>query len=283
LDDRITKCISCEGKNLKYYAENKTLKLPIYICQDCQLHTTGTSQKQLESVLENFYEEDFWDITRDSGLNDSHSDAYSIGRKRLFTSQFKYIKKFLKKDFNILEIGSGHGETLIEFEKLNFKITGIEPDLKNVAHLKKILKKSKIIQSSIEELNIDEKFNLIWMSHVFEHLADPISFLKNIQKNMNHDSILFLEVPSVTKKNDYRKFTTNPHAYNFSGISLKNILQKTGYQIIMQDYFGPPTKFNGLINKIHKSLFKKDFYQFYPKMRLNLETGEDVRVIVKKQ
>ncbi len=150
MDDRITKCISCEGKNLKYYAENKTLKLPIYICQDCQLHTTGTSQKQLESVLENFYEEDFWDITRDSGLNDSHSDAYSIGRKRLFTSQFKYIKKFLKKDFNILEIGSGHGETLIEFEKLNFKITGIEPDLKNVAHLKKILKKSKIIQSSIE-------------------------------------------------------------------------------------------------------------------------------------
>jgi len=281
LDDRIQKCLSCDGQNLKYYAENKTLKLPIYICQDCKLHTTGTSQKQLESILENFYDEEFWDKSRDSGLNDSHSDAYSVGRKRLFTSQLKYIKKFLKNDFSILEIGSGHGETLIEFEKLNFKITGIEPDSKNVTHLKKILKRSKIIQSSIEELNINEKFDLIWMSHVFEHLSDPISFLKNIQKNMNYNSILFIEVPSVTKKNDYRKFTSSPHAYNFSGISLQNLLQKTGYKIIMQDYFGPPTKINGLINKIHNSLFKKEFYQFYPKMRLNSETGEDIRTIVK--
>ena len=49
----------------------------------------------------------------------------------------------------------------------------------------------------------------------------------------------------------------------------------------MQDYFGPPTKINGLINKIHNSLFKKEFYQFYPKMRLNSETGEDIRTIVK--
>lgn len=281
MNDRIKKCISCDGINLKYYTENKTLKLPIYICQDCQLHTTGTSQKQLELVLKNFYEEEFWDVNRDFGLNDSHTDAYSIGRKRLFSSQLKYIKNFLKKDFNILEIGSGHGEALIEFEKLNFKVTGIEPDLKNVTHLKKLLKKSKIIQSNIEDFNIDEKFDLIWMSHVFEHLPDPISFLKNIQKNMNSDSILFIEVPSVTKKNDYRHFTSAPHAYNYSGNSIENLLQKTGYKIISHDYFGPPTKVKGLVNKIHKSLFKKDFYQFYPKIRLNSETGEDMRLIAR--
>lgn len=283
MNDRISKCISCDSTNLKYYAENQTLKLPIYICQDCQLHTIGTSQKQLESILENFYEEEFWDEQRDYGLVDSHTDAYSIGRKRLFTSQFKYIQKFLKKDFNILEIGSGHGETLIEFEKLNFKVTGIEPDTKNITHLKKILKKSRVIQSSIEDFNIDEKFDLIWMSHVFEHLPDPISFLKNIQKNMNSDSILFIEVPSVTKKNDYRTFTIVPHAYNYSGTSLQNLFQKTGYKIISHDYFGPPTKVNGLFNKIHKSLLKNDFYQFYPKIRLNSETGEDMRLIVRKK
>ena len=281
MNDRISKCISCDSINLKYYAENQTLKLPIYICQDCQLHTIGTSQKQLESILENFYEEEFWDEQRDYGLVDSHTDAYSIGRKRLFTSQFQYIQKFLKKDFNILEIGSGHGETLIEFEKLNFKITGIEPDLKNVTHLKKILRNSKVIQSNIEDFNIDEKFDLIWMSHVFEHLPDPILFLENIQKNMKPESILFIEVPSVTKKNDYRTFTIVPHAYNYSGNSLQNLLQKTGYKIISHDYFGPPTKVNGLVNKIHKSLFKKNFYPFYPKIRLNSETGEDMRFLVK--
>ena len=182
MSNRISQCISCGGTNFKYYAENKTLKVPIHICQNCKLHVAGESQKQLDDILKKFYEKDYWDITRNEGLDDSHSNHYSVGRKRIFLSQIKYVKKFLTKNSKVLEIGSGNGETLIELEKLNFQTTGIEPDLKNVEHLRKILKKSKIIQSNIENLDIDEKFDFIWMSHVFEHLSDPISFLNNIKK-----------------------------------------------------------------------------------------------------
>ena len=279
MSNRISQCISCGGTNFKYYAENITLKVPIHICQNCKLHVTGESQKQLDDILKKFYEKDYWDITRNEGLDDSHSNHYSVGRKRMFLSQIKYVKKFLTKNSKVLEIGSGNGETLIELEKLNFQTTGIEPDLKNVEHLRKILKKSKIIQSNIENLDIDEKFDFIWMSHVFEHLSDPISFLNNIKKNTNKNYFLFIEVPNVTKKNDWRTFTVVPHAYNYSGTALQNILQKTGYKIISCDYFGPPTKLNGGINKISTKIFKKDFYPFYPKMLLNADTGEDIRII----
>ena len=279
MSDRISQCISCGSTNFKYYAENKTLKVPIHICQNCKLHVAGESQKQLDDILKKFYEKDYWDITRNEGLDDSHSNHYSVGRKRIFLSQIKYVKKFLTKNSKVLEIGSGNGETLIELEKLNFQTTGIEPDLKNVEHLRKILKKSKIIQSNIENLDIDEKFDFIWMSHVFEHLSDPISFLNNIKKNTNKNYFLFIEVPNVTKKNDWRTFTVVPHAYNYSGTALQNILQKTGYKIISCDYFGPPTKLNGGINKISSKIFKKDFYPFYPKMLLNADTGEDIRII----
>ena len=279
MSNRISQCISCGGTNFKYYAENKTLKVPIHICQNCKLHVAGESQKQLDDILKKFYEKDYWDITRNEGLDDSHSNHYSVGRKRMFLSQIKYVKKFLTKNSKVLEIGSGNGETLIELEKLNFQTTGIEPDLKNVEHLRKILKKSKIIQSNIENLDIDEKFDFIWMSHVFEHLSDPISFLNNIKKNTNKNYFLFIEVPNVTKKNDWRTFTVVPHAYNYSGTALQNILQKTGYKIISCDYFGPPTKLNGGINKISSKIFKKDFYPFYPKMLLNADTGEDIRII----
>ena len=80
---------------------------------------------------------------RNEGLDDSHNDTYSVGRKILFLSQIKYVKKFLTENSKILEIGSGHGETLIELEKLNFQTTGVEPDLKNVEHLRKTLKNLK--------------------------------------------------------------------------------------------------------------------------------------------
>ena len=279
MSDRILQCISCGSTNFKYYAENKTLKVPIYICQNCKLHVTSESQKQLDDILKKFYENDFWDMERNEGLDDSHNDTYSVGRKRLFLSQIKYVKKFLTENSKVLEIGSGHGETLIELEKLNFQTTGVEPDLKNVEHLRKTIKKSKIIQSTIENLDIDEKFDFIWMSHVFEHLSDPISFLNNIKKSMKENCFLFIEVPNVTKKNDYRTFTIVPHAYNYSGLALQNILQKASYKIISCDYFGPPTKSKGGINKIYKKISKKDFYPFYPKMLLDTDTGEDIRII----
>ena len=202
-----------------------------------------------------------------------------LRRQRLRQMSGGISQYFWTKNSKILEIGSGHGETLIELEKLNFQTTGVEPDLKNVEHLRKTIKKSKIIQSTIENLDIDEKFDFIWMSHVFEHLSDPISFLNNIKKNMTKTYFLFIEVPSVTKKNDYRIFTIPPHAYNYSGIALQNVLKKTGYKIISCDYFGPPTKLNGGMNKISTKIFKKDYYPFYPKMLLDADTGEDIRII----
>ena len=59
----------------------------------------------------------------------------------------------------------------------------------------------------------------------------------------------------------------------------KMCLKKTGYKIISCDYFGPPTKLNGGINKISTKIFKKDYYPFYPKMLLDTDTGEDIRII----
>jgi len=87
---------------------------------------------------------------------------------------------------------------------------------------------------------------------------------------MNKTYFLFIEVPSVTKKNDYRIFTIPPHAYNYSGIALQNVLKKTGYKIISFDYFGPPTKLNGGMNKISTKIFKKTIIHFIQKYYLML-------------
>jgi len=36
---------------------------------------------------------------------------------------------------------------------------------------------------------------------------------------------------------------------------------------------------SNLVNKIYKKISKKDFYPFYPKMLLDTNTGEDIRII----
>lgn len=279
MDNRIKKCISCGDSNFKYYADNLLLKLPMYICQNCKLYVTGNSQQELDHLISTYYEKDFWDLDRKRGMNDEHTDDYSKGRIRLWHSQYKYLKSFFSVKSKILEIGSGHGESLIEFDKLNYDVTGIEPDKKSVKHLKQILKKCKIIESNAENLQLDTKFDFIWMSHVFEHLSNPIIFLNKLKKNIKNNGYLFIEVPNVEKINDYRTFTKTPHTYNYSAKSLKNILEQSGYEIIRCDFFGPPKKINGIINMLYNKFFKKDFYSFYPKMLMDIKFGEDIRLV----
>ena len=56
---------------------------------------------------------------------------------------------------------------------------------------------------------------------------------------------------NVEKKNDHRTFTNIPHAYNYSKLSLMNIVKKSNYKIIRCDCIKSPMKYQGMINKIY--------------------------------
>ena len=282
INDRINKCISCDSSNFNYYDQHLIFKLPIYVCKNCQLNVIGTSQKELDEKIEHFYDEDFWKKDHNETLKSNFTDSYSSGRIRLWRSQTKYCKEILNSNKTILEIGSGHGEAIYNFDKIGHKVTGIEPDKKNVFLINKKLKNSTCMIGKAENISLDKKFDIIWLNHVFEHLSKPIEFLKKIENVLDQHGFIFMEVPSVEKVDDYRKFNSAPHAYNYSKQSLINISKKANYKIIKCDYFRSPTIIEGGINKIFMKFLKKDYFKYYPKILCNNENGENLRIILSK-
>lgn len=280
-DNRINKCISCDFSDFDYYNENLTLKLPMYVCKNCKLYVTGTSQKEIDEKIKHLYDEDFWKTDLKEVLESNFTDPNSRGRIRLWRSQKKYCKEILKNSKTILEIGSGHGEAIYNFDKIGYKVTGIEPDKKNVNIINKKLKNSICIVEKAETFSFDKKFDIIWLNHVFEHLPKPIEFLKKFKSFLNESGFIFIEVPSVEKIHDFRRFTGTPHAYNYSKQSLINISKKADYKIVKCDYFRPPTLFEGAINKLFNKFLKKDFFEFYPKILANNENGDSIRIILR--
>jgi len=281
-NDRIIKCISCDSSNFNYYADHLTLKLPIYICQNCKLYITGKSQKEIDTIIQHYYDKDFWADDLENLLESNFTDSYSIGRIRLWKSQKKYCNKILNNNKTILEIGSGHGEAIYNFDKIGYNVTGIEPDKRNVISINKKLKNSTCIVEKAETFSFEKKFDIIWLNHVFEHLTQPIQFLTKISNFLNNSGFIFIEVPSVEKKNDYRQFTSAPHAYNYSKLSLINISKKADYKILKCNYFRPPTLFEGGVNKIFNKFLKKDFFEFYPRILTSSKNGENIRIILQK-
>ena len=281
-NDRTDKCISCGGSDLNYYDEHLTLKVPIYICKNCKLNIIGTSQKELDEKIEHYYDEEFWKTNHKKILKSDFTDSYSNGRIRLWKSQIKYCKEILNTNKTILEIGCGHGEAICNFDKSGYKVTGIEPDKKNVFLINKKLNNSTCIVDKAETISFNKKFDIIWLNHVFEHLSKPIEFLKRIDNVLNKHGFIFIEVPSVEKVNDSRKFNSAPHAYNYSKKSLINISKNANYKIIKCDYFRSPTIIEGGINKISNKFFKKNYFNYYPKILCDKINGDNLRIILSK-
>lgn len=131
----------------------------------------------------------------------------------------------------VLDIGCGEGLVSNIFKYLNKKITTIEP-----GESKPRLPEFDPIKIDYKDdyLNIDfkEKFDVIWCSHVLEHIRNPAMFLDKIFNDLNEGGTLALTVPyndgghpeSIVDSH-INKFTIGTLLYNLicSGFDCKEI------------------------------------------------------------
>ena len=277
-------CISCDHKFMKKFVEESYLELPVFHCEKCELYVTGESEIEIAEKTKMIYQKKYWGENNlwdaKEIIENNYTDLDSQGKRRHWISQYKYCKPYLLHKKNILEIGAGQGQVMYWFEKEGFSIMGIEPDENNVKLINQKLNQGKCIVGTAENFQIKEKFEIIWMSHVLEHLIDPIQFLKKIQKNLSTDGIFFIEVPNCENESMLNSsITLLPHTLHFSKKSLINLVEKTGFKVIRCDFFRPATKIEGIFNRLTKSKMKK--FQYYPRMPTDNKKGRFLRIILK--
>ena len=274
------KCLSCNSEDLEIYSKKSELDLEVYYCKKCKFYVNGNSFSEIHEKISKLYLKSYWDkLESENSIDLEYSDVESLGKKRNWISQFKYCKPYIGNKKQILEIGVGGGQASFWFEQKGFYVTGIEPDERNVKLINEKLKRGKIIQGFGENYASKEKFEVIWMSHVLEHMVDLEGFLNRIKNNLKNDGIFFIEVPNAEHKPTLNaSINKNPHIYHFSKYALSNFMKNLGYEIIKCDCFRPATKTEGMKNKIFKTKFP-----FYPRILTDENSGRDLRIILKKK
>lgn len=230
------KCLICEHKYLRKIDINPSFpKSEVYRCQKCQVamtHPLPTSQELLK-----FYESGYYLKT----ITKSEIEKrLSISQLRA-SAQCEFISPFLPKNGNLgqaLDIGCSDGSLLLLLEKYGFDVWGYEPDIK-MAELanQRISKTQTKIKHDMfpgDQLEKD-KYDLIVSSHLFEHIADPISHLQQLGISLKKDGILFMEVPNEYKRvKDFlapgAKFLG--HLYYYSPRSIEILLKNNGFEIL---------------------------------------------------
>lgn len=132
---------------------------------------------------------------------------------------------------SILEIGPGHGFFANNWIKNNpgTSYIGLETDKSCHTSLKNY--GVELIEESSEMPSTD----VVVVSHVLEHVVDPVSFLLNVTAGLKSGGVIFIEVPC----NDWDyKPLDEPHLLFFDKNPMKLLLEKVGFSDIEVSYHG---------------------------------------------
>ena len=155
--------------------------------------------------LEIYYREEFY---TPKPFNDSSLEVQREGQE-YYDSRWHGIyercKSILgKEDFSVFDIGFGYAQALLYFQSQGIKVSGLEPSPEGVEYAKS--KGLDVYEAGIDDFTVTkgEKYDVVMMLNVLEHLSHPQDTLKSIQKNLlNPGGIVVIEVP-----NEFSDFQT---------------------------------------------------------------------------
>src|SRR5690606_14348521 len=64
--------------------------------------------------------------------------------------------------------------------------------------------KISYFEGSLEDFETDKKFDIIILSHVFEHLCEPMNVMDKIKSLINDDAVIYVEVPNLLRPEFYK-------------------------------------------------------------------------------
>jgi len=131
----------------------------------------------------------------------------------------------------VLDVGCGYGETLVMIAKAlsnygDVSLYGIEPS--EEARLLAAQVCELVGYSHDDLLKSERQYDLIVLSHVLEHMADPVATLKLLKLKLTPDGAIALEVPNYF----CHPSTDIVHNYLFTPDSLTSAIAAAGLDLV---------------------------------------------------
>jgi len=158
------------------------------------------SDKELEKIYKNYNQQ------KDFSNQKTPSDRIS-----------KYIKRYINRNYSILEVGCGSGSNVRYLTKHKYHIVGIDKDFSVTDE------KAKIYCNDIFDKELDNaKYDFIYGLHILEHMKDPIKFISRLKDLLKDNGTILLEFPNledplltIYKIKEFEKFYYRPDHHFF--------------------------------------------------------------------
>lgn len=154
-------------------------------------------------------------------------------RRQKRDAEFRYLSK-PKPGQRLLDIGCGNGDFLANAYDAGWDVVGVDPDPKAVAVA---TQRGLDVSVGSVELFAGESscFDAITLSHVLEHLHDPLLFIQAAHRLLKPGGVIFIDTPNIESRGarrwgrNWRGLETPRHLVLFSREGLIGMLQAGGF------------------------------------------------------
>ena len=168
----------------------------------------------------------------------------------------KIIQKSKRTISTHLDYGGGVGGFSTFTQKKGITTTIVENSSGALTQLKK---EGHHAYGSLEEIESDEKFDLITLWHVLEHLPNPKETVKKLKDRLNAKGLLVLAVPNLNSfdANHYQEYWAGydlpRHLWHFSNKGLQKITENVGFSLLSKHPLFFDSFYVSMLSQQHKT------------------------------
>jgi SAM-dependent methyltransferase len=145
---------------------------------------------------------------------------------------------------SLLDLGCGDGQFLEWARSAGWRAVGVDPDPKAVAVARS--RGLDVHLGSIDELDpAQQQFDMITLSHVIEHVCNPIAVIKKCHRLLKTNGRIWIETPNLDSightifEAHWLGLDPPRHLVLFTRSSLQAILQQAGFIDLCDQPFRP--------------------------------------------
>jgi SAM-dependent methyltransferase len=144
----------------------------------------------------------------------------------------------LQPGARVLDVGCGMGGMLVAFAMEGCEVIGFDYGAQYTSKARRL--GLDVRTGGFETVADERPFDLIMMSHVLEHVADPIEFARGAARLLAEDGLCYVEVPGIFNiragyDGDFLTYLQNAHQWHFTAATLRAVLARAGLQVEQGD------------------------------------------------
>ena len=194
------------------------------------------------------------DPPQHGGYNTEYSERYTIDKNKSSVIHagrvYAPIIEELTYGRKMLDVGFASAHNMNFFDRRGWLVWGIDvnEDLPYGGNLHKgdfttydfspNISSEQLSEEIGRDVDVSQKFDLIWMSHVFEHFDNPIAAIRKSYNLLDETGVLYISTPDIefvnkTGVTGFPHFIKDEHNIMWTERALKRELEREGFKVVM--------------------------------------------------